>query len=47
MEQTADLPSNWGRWGENDEYGTLNLITDDVPTEVGLYASVRAAYFCS
>ena len=23
-----DLPSNWGRWGEDDESGTLNLITD-------------------
>ncbi|WP_167462382.1 cyclase family protein [Nocardia brasiliensis] len=21
------LPSNWGRWGEGDELGTLNLIT--------------------
>ena len=21
--------SNWGRWGENDELGTLNLITDE------------------
>ena len=30
MQQTADLPSNWGRWGENDESGTLNLITDAV-----------------
>jgi kynurenine formamidase len=28
MEETNDLPSNWGRWGENDEFGTLNLITD-------------------
>ncbi|MBB2949106.1 kynurenine formamidase [Actinoplanes lutulentus] len=22
--------SNWGRWGDDDERGTLNLITDDV-----------------
>lgn len=22
--------SNWGRWGEDDQLGTLNLITDDV-----------------
>jgi hypothetical protein len=21
--------SNWGRWGENDQLGTLNLITDE------------------
>ena len=20
---------NWGRWGDDDEIGTLNLITDD------------------
>jgi kynurenine formamidase len=26
----ADLPDNWGRWGAEDELGTLNLITDDV-----------------
>ncbi|MBW8091106.1 cyclase family protein [Streptomyces hygroscopicus subsp. hygroscopicus] len=23
------LPSNWGRWGEDDERGTLNLITGE------------------
>ncbi|GLY95944.1 cyclase family protein [Actinoplanes sp. NBRC 103695] len=25
-----DTLSNWGRWGDDDELGTLNLITDDV-----------------
>ena len=25
-----DLPSNWGRWGADDELGTLNFITPDV-----------------
>jgi kynurenine formamidase len=25
-----DSLSNWGRWGDDDELGTLNLITDDV-----------------
>jgi kynurenine formamidase len=25
-----ELPTNWGRWGEDDERGTLNLITDEV-----------------
>jgi hypothetical protein len=30
MAQTDDLPDNWGLWGENDESGTLNLITDAV-----------------
>ncbi|WP_433571666.1 cyclase family protein [Streptomyces sp. CA-251247] len=26
----AKRVNNWGRWGENDEIGTLNLITDEV-----------------
>ena len=30
MEKIQELPSNWGRWGANDERGTLNLITDAV-----------------
>lgn len=30
MNKAEDLPSNWGRWGEEDELGTLNLITDVV-----------------
>src|ERR1041384_7102257 len=25
-----DSLSNWGRWGDDDELGTLNHITDDV-----------------
>src|ERR1043165_1128493 len=25
-----DTLSNWGRWGEDDEAGTLNHITDEV-----------------
>ncbi|THC43116.1 cyclase family protein [Streptomyces sp. A1499] len=25
-----ELPSNWGRWGTDDELGTLNLITEEV-----------------
>ena len=25
-----DRCSNWGRWGADDEHGTLNLITPDV-----------------
>ena len=28
--QTRDLPSNQGRWGADDELGTLNLITGEV-----------------
>ncbi|GAA5166413.1 MULTISPECIES: cyclase family protein [Amycolatopsis] len=30
MDDSAELPDNWGRWGEDDERGTLNLITDEV-----------------
>jgi kynurenine formamidase len=36
MTETADVLgyfdklSNWGRWGDDDELGTLNLITDEV-----------------
>ena len=30
MSEMDDLPTNWGRWGERDERGTLNLITDEV-----------------
>jgi kynurenine formamidase len=26
----ADAVRNWGRWGPDDEIGTINLITDDV-----------------
>ncbi|MFD0447334.1 hypothetical protein ACFQ10_41210 [Streptomyces indonesiensis] len=26
---SEDLPNNWGRWGEDDERGTLNLITGE------------------
>ena len=28
--ELARKVSNWGRWGDDDEIGTLNLITDDV-----------------
>ncbi|WP_033295232.1 cyclase family protein [Amycolatopsis jejuensis] len=30
MPDTGALPSNWGRWGTDDELGTLNLITEEV-----------------
>jgi hypothetical protein len=26
--------SNWGRWGDDDRIGTLNLITDEVSSSV-------------
>ncbi len=30
-----DWPSNWGKWGPNDEIGTLNYITPEVIKEAG------------
>ncbi|MGU3501157.1 cyclase family protein [Mycobacterium sp. C31M] len=31
--RVADDVRNWGRWGDDDELGTLNLITDDKVAE--------------
>lgn len=28
--EIAERVNNWGRWGPDDEIGTLNLITDEV-----------------
>ena len=30
VKELAAKVRNWGRWGDDDEIGTLNLITDDV-----------------
>src|ERR1700730_16961493 len=30
VNELAARVRNWGRWGEHDEVGTLNLLTDDV-----------------
>ncbi|MER7816151.1 cyclase family protein [Streptomyces sp. NPDC096153] len=38
--EIAERVNNWGRWGDDDEIGTLNLITDDVVREAA--ATVRA-----
>ncbi|MFE9450694.1 cyclase family protein [Streptomyces sp. NPDC006739] len=35
----AERVNNWGRWGADDEIGTLNLITDEVAREAA--ATVR------
>jgi kynurenine formamidase len=37
--EIAKRVNNWGRWGADDEIGTLNLITDDVVREAA--AQVR------
>jgi hypothetical protein len=34
----ADAPKNWGRWGENDELGALNLLGSEEA-----FAGMRAA----
>ncbi|MDF3293081.1 hypothetical protein [Streptomyces silvisoli] len=34
-----NLPSNWGRWGQDDQRGTLNLITQE--TRARAAAEVR------
>ena len=31
--ELARKVNNWGRWGSDDEIGTLNLITDEVVRE--------------
>ncbi|MFD9002750.1 cyclase family protein [Streptomyces sp. NPDC059582] len=38
--EIAKRVNNWGRWGADDEIGTLNLITDEVVREAA--ASVRS-----
>ena len=30
MDEIFESVKNWGRWGEDDEAGALNLITDEV-----------------
>ena len=38
----GDKYSNWGRWGDDDEFGTLNHITpEDVVTAAGLVCTGR------
>jgi kynurenine formamidase len=40
-----ELPGNWGRWGEEDELGTLNLITGAVRARAA--AEVHSGRFVS
>lgn len=40
MSTNDEMPTNWGRWGADDERGTLNLITDDVRAKAA--AEVRS-----
>ncbi|MHA7958347.1 cyclase family protein [Streptomyces sp. L500] len=38
--ELAKRLNNWGRWGEGDEIGTLNLITDEVVREAAATVTV-------
>ncbi|WP_307865351.1 cyclase family protein [Streptomyces montanisoli] len=40
-----EIPDNWGRWGADDELGTLNLITDEVRARAA--AEVRTGRWAS
>ncbi len=39
--EIAKRVNNWGRWGADDELGTLNLITDDVVREAAAVSCIR------
>ena len=39
--------SNWGRWGDDDEIGTLNLITEAKKAEAGALVKEGVAVSCS
>ncbi|MGW2301166.1 cyclase family protein [Streptomyces sp. NPDC001809] len=40
--EIAKRVNNWGRWGQDDEIGTLNLVTDEVVREA--VATVRTGH---
>ena len=42
-----DSLSNWGRWGDADELGTLNLITDDVRRRAASLVTEGSAVSCA
>ncbi|MFF2505068.1 cyclase family protein [Streptomyces sp. NPDC058067] len=42
FQDIAKRVNNWGRWGADDEIGTLNLVTDDVVREAA--ATVRTGH---
>lgn len=44
LEQIGSRLRNWGRWGEKDELGTLNFITEDTIREAATLAK-RGAVF--
>ena len=42
-----DSLSNWGRWGDDDELGTLNLITDAKRKEAAALVREGVSVTCS
>ncbi len=42
-----DSLSNWGRWGQDDELGTLNLITPKKRTQAAALVKEGTAITCS
>ncbi|MCE2464286.1 MAG: cyclase family protein, partial [Dehalococcoidia bacterium] len=39
--------SNWGRWGQDDELGTLNLITPEKRAQAGRLVKEGVSITCS
>ena len=39
--------SNWGRWGSDDELGTLNLITPEKRAQAGRLVKEGISVICS
>jgi len=42
-----DTLSNWGRWGDDDQLGTLNLITDKKRAQAGALVKEGISVTCS
>ena len=42
-----DSLSNWGRWGKDDQMGTLNLITDAKRTQAAGLVKEGISVTCS
>ena len=43
FEELARKVNNWGRWGVDDEIGTLNLITAEVVTRAAACVRMRTS----
>jgi hypothetical protein len=47
FDQLYDRVSNWGRWGSDDELGTLNLVTPQVAAHAASLVRTGASVSCS